>query len=344
MRWEKRSRLFLRTSEFLWQEGHTAHATKEEALEETYKMLDVYQRIMNDELALPVIYGEKSQNERFPGADNTFSCEAMMGDKKALQAGTSHFLGQNFARAFDISFQDRNGERAYAWTTSWGVSTRLIGAVIMTHGDNDGLILPPRIAPLKAVVIPISSDEGILRDKLEPEAERLSKELDSALGGLYSKVDRQYHIRPGDRFFHHLQRGVPLRIELGEQEHSSGSLTIVRRDTASREKVSRDALAGRVKDLLAEIQGDLYKKAFDFRTANTHDVENMDDLKAFFKDGGRGGFARVYFGGSAEDEGEIKYATGGATIRCMPLDDETTGKCIYTGKPGGRRAILGKAY
>ena len=168
MRWEKRSRLFLRTSEFLWQEGHTAHATSEEAFDETYKMLDVYRTIMQRELALPVLYGEKSENERFPGADNTFSCEAMMGDRKALQAGTSHFLGQNFAKAFDISFQDKDGGRSYAWTTSWGVSTRLIGAIIMTHGDDDGLVLPPRVAPVKTVIVPISSDEGKLRDKLEP--------------------------------------------------------------------------------------------------------------------------------------------------------------------------------
>jgi prolyl-tRNA synthetase len=344
MRWEKRPRLFLRTSEFLWQEGHTAHATREEAFEETYKMLDVYRTIMQRELALPVIYGEKSENERFPGADNTYSCEAMMGDKKALQAGTSHFLGQNFAKAFDISFQDKNGERAFAWTTSWGVSTRLIGAIIMTHGDDDGLVLPPRVAPLKAVIVPISSDENKLRDKLEPMAEQLSGELNAALGGLYSKVDKQYHRRPGDRFFHYRPRGVPVRIELGEKEHDSGSVTVVRRDTAAREKVSRESLAGHVKGLMTEIQDNLYDKAKAFREANTHDVRDMEELKEFFSDGGTGGFARVFFGGSAEDEGEIKYVTGGATIRCMPQDDDERGTCIYTGKPGARRVILAKAY
>ena len=344
MRWEKRSRLFLRTSEFLWQEGHTAHATAEEAIEETYKMLDVYQTIMRQHLALPVIYGEKSMNERFPGADNTYSCEAMMGDKKALQAGTSHFLGQNFAKAFDISFQDKNGERAYAWTTSWGVSTRLIGAIIMTHSDNDGLVLPPRVAPVKAVIIPISSDEDTLREKLEPLADQLNTELNSALGGFYAKVDKQYHMRPGDRFFHYLQRGIPVRIELGEKEFESGTLTVVRRDTSSKENVSRDALAEYVKNLLAEIQDNLYNRALAFRETNTHDVENMKELENFFAKDGKGGFARAYFGGSAEDEGEIKYVTGGATIRCIPLDDDTRGACIYTGKPDARRVIFAKSY
>ena len=344
VRWEKRPRLFLRTSEFLWQEGHTAHATAEEAVEETQKMLDVYQTLMNRELALPVLYGEKSENERFPGADRTYACEAMMSDKKALQAGTSHFLGQNFAKAFDISFQDKNGERAYAWTTSWGSSTRLIGAMVMTHSDDDGLVLPPRIAPVKAVIVPISSDEGKLRDKLEPEAESMLAELNAALGGPHAKIDKQYHMRPGDRFFHHLQRGVPVRIELGEKEFERGELAVVRRDTSAKENVSRAALAGYVKDLLAEIQNDLHSRALAFREANTHDAENMEELKSLFAPGGKGGFARAYFGGSPEDEGEIKYAAGGATIRCMPQDDDTRGNCIYTGKPGARRAIFAKAY
>ena len=193
MRWEKRPRLFLRTSEFLWQEGHTAHATKEEAIEETMRMLEIYRRIMQEELALPVLHGEKSINERFPGADNTYSCEAMMGDKKALQAGTSHFLGQNFARAFEISFQDRNGEMDFAWTTSWGVSTRLIGALIMTHADNDGLILPPRVAPIKAAIVPISSSEERLKNDLEPMAGKISQLLNTVLGSLCTVVDRQYY-------------------------------------------------------------------------------------------------------------------------------------------------------
>ncbi|MDR1510541.1 MAG: proline--tRNA ligase [Synergistaceae bacterium] len=344
MRWEKRPRLFLRTSEFLWQEGHTAHATREEAFDETFKILDVYRRIMQEELALPVLYGEKSENERFPGADNTYSCEAMMGDKKALQAGTSHFLGQNFARAFDISFQDKNGEKAYAWTTSWGVSTRLIGGLVMTHGDDDGLVMPPRIAPVKVVIIPISSDERTLRDKLEPAAEKIERELNSALGGLYVKTDKQYHMRPGDRFFHHLQRGVPLRIEIGEREHDSGCVAMVRRDTSKKESVSLDSLAESTKEALEAIQKNLYDRALAFRESNTRDIENMEELKKFFGKDGPGGFARTYFAGTPEDEGEIKYATGGATIRCIPMDDESRGKCVYTGRPDGRGTIFAKAY
>jgi prolyl-tRNA synthetase len=343
VRWEKRPRLFLRTSEFLWQEGHTAHATREEAMEETLRMLDVYQRLMQGDLALPVLYGEKSENERFPGADNTFSCEAMMGDKKALQAGTSHFLGQNFARAFDISFQNREGDKEFAWTTSWGASTRLIGALIMTHADDDGLVLPPRIAPVKAVIIPISSDEATVREKLEPEADSIARSLDAALGLPCVKVDRQYHMRPGDRFFHHLQRGVPIRVELGEKELAAGRLTVVRRDTSKKESVSRDALVTRVEELLFEIQNDLYDRARAFREANTHDISSAAELKDFFRSGD-GGFARAYFGGSKEDEKDIKDITGGATIRCMPLDDETRGKCVYTGNPDARATIFAKAY
>lgn len=344
MRWEKRPRLFLRTSEFLWQEGHTAHATREEAIEETLQMLDVYRKNMQDYLALPVLYGEKSINERFPGADNTYSCEAMMGDKKALQAGTSHFLGQNFARAFEISFQDRNGEMDFAWTTSWGLSTRLIGAIIMTHADNDGLVLPPRIAPVKAAILPISSKEDKLKDDLEPAAVALSKKLNDALGGLYTVVDKNYHLRPGDRFFSHLQKGVPLRTELGEKEFADNKVTIVRRDTGAKEQVAMDAVPARVGELLEEIQKSLYDKALAFREENTYDVSSMEELKAFFGKDGKGGFARAYFDGSAEDEREIKDVTGGATIRCMPMDADSTGKCIYTGKEGARLAVFAKSY
>jgi len=344
MRWEKRPRLFLRTSEFLWQEGHTAHATREEAEQETMLMLDVYRRIMQEELALPVIFGEKSENERFPGAENTYSCETMMSDKKALQAGTSHFLGQNFAKAFDISFQDQKGEMDYAWTTSWGVSTRLIGAIIMTHGDDDGLVLPPRVAPVKVAVVPISRDEARLRDEIEPTAERIAKQIDTALGGFCAKVDKQYHLRPGDRFFHHLQRGVPLRVELGEKEFAENKATLVRRDTGAKEQVALDILADRVKTVLDEIQNNLYDTARKFREENTYDVSSLDELKEHFRKDGPGGFVRAYFAGSKEDEKEIKDVTGGATIRCMPMEDETRGKCVYTGKEGARRAVFAKAY
>ncbi|GHV29159.1 proline--tRNA ligase [Synergistales bacterium] len=344
MRWEKRPRLFLRTSEFLWQEGHTAHATREEAVEETMKMLEVYKNIMQNELALPVLYGEKSMNERFPGADNTYSCEAMMGDKRALQAGTSHFLGQNFAKAFEIDFQDKDGGTSYAWTTSWGVSTRLIGAIIMTHADNDGMVIPPRIAPVKAAIIPLSTNEAKLSDELEPMASDTARKLNAMLGAPETVVDKRYHERPADRFFHHLQRGVPIRIEIGERELAEGVVTLVRRDTAAKEKVSLDALTERARDVLADMQTSLYEKARAFRDSNTHDVSNMEEMKELFGKEGRGGFARAYFSGSDEDEGEIKYVTGGATIRCLPLDDDSTGKCVYTGKEGARRAIFAKAY
>ncbi|MDR1471877.1 MAG: proline--tRNA ligase [Synergistaceae bacterium] len=344
VRWEKRPRLFLRTSEFLWQEGHTAHATREEAIAETFRMLDVYQRIMNDHLALPVLYGEKSENERFPGADNTYSCEAMMGDRKALQAGTSHFLGQNFARAFDISFQNRNGETEFAWTTSWGVSTRLIGAIIMTHSDDDGLVLPPRIAPVKAAVIPISKDEDRIRDALEPAADGIARGLNETLGGVCAQVDRQYHMRPADRFFTHLQRGVPIRIELGEREHEERAVTVVRRDTAERDRVPLGSLNDHVRALLADIQRNLYDRAKAFRDDNTREVSSRTELKEFFAKDSRGGFAKACFAGSSDDERDIKDITGGATIRCMPLDDETRGKCICTGAPDARRAIFAKAY
>ncbi|MDR3254352.1 MAG: proline--tRNA ligase [Synergistaceae bacterium] len=344
MRWEKRPRLFLRTSEFLWQEGHTAHATREEALAETMLMLDVYRRMMQENLALPVIHGEKSMNERFPGADNTFSCEAMMSDGKALQAGTSHFLGQNFAKAFDITYQDKNGKIEYAWTTSWGTSTRMIGAIIMTHSDNDGLVLPPRVAPVKAAIIPISSDEAKLSDSLAPTAMKLSNELNAALGCLGVAVDRQFHMRPGDRFFHHLQRGVPLRIELGEREFDESRVTIVRRDNSKKEQVSFDAAPARVKELLDDIQKNMYDKALAFREQNTRDVSSLDEMKDFFRKNTNGGFARAYFDGSPDDEKDIKDSTGGATIRCMPTEDESRGKCVYTGKEGARRCIFAKAY
>lgn len=344
MRWEKRPRLFLRTSEFLWQEGHTAHATKEEAVEETMRMLEIYRRIMQEELALPVLHGEKSINERFPGADNTYSCEAMMGDKKALQAGTSHFLGQNFARAFEISFQDKNGEMDFAWTTSWGVSTRLIGALIMTHADNDGLILPPRVAPIKAAIVPISSSEERLKNDLEPTAGKISQLLNTVLGSLCTVVDRQYHLRPGDRFFRYLQKGVPLRIEIGEKEFADDTVTLVRRDDSTKERVSVDSLASRVANILDDMQSGLYKRALDFRKANTFDISSLDELKAFFTKEKAGGFARAHFDGSADDEKDIKDITGGATIRCMPIDDENRGRCIYTGRENARSVIFAKAY
>lgn len=341
MRWEKRPRLFLRTSEFLWQEGHTAHETCEEAIAETRQMLDVYARVMRHYLALPVITGEKTIGERFPGADNTFTCETMMSDKKALQAGTSHFLGQNFAKAFEIQFQGRTGAMEFAWTTSWGVSTRLIGAIIMTHSDNDGLVLPPRIAPVKAVIVPISTDTARLEGEMTDKAEELRKTLNEAVGGRYVQVDKQYHLRPGDRFFSHLQKGVPLRLELGEKEMAAGKVRVVCRDTGEKADVAWDRLAEVVPALLEEIQQNLFDRALRFRQENTRQASSMAELKEILET--HGGFIEVFFAGDKEDERAIKEMTG-ATPRCHPLEDEAVGVCFYTGKPNARKTIFAKAY
>lgn len=342
MRWEKRPRLFLRTSEFLWQEGHTAHASKEEAVEETLRMLEVYRSIMVDYLALPVIPGEKTEGERFPGADNTYTCEAMMSDKKALQAGTSHYLGQNFAKAFDIKFQNKNGEVEFAHTTSWGVSMRLIGALIMTHSDDDGLVVPPRVAPVKVVIVPISSDKPKLDSVMLPKADELKAVLNKALEGRFVQIDKQFHLRPGDRFFYHIQRGVPLRLELGEKEMAGGRLRAVRRDTGERIDISWDDVSRVVPALLDEIQDNLYKRALDFRVRNTFKARSMGEFKEMLES--NGGFIEVYFDGTKEDEKAVKEATG-ATPRCFPLEyDGDLGKCFYTGRESARKAIFAKAY
>ena len=340
MRWEKRPRLFLRTSEFLWQEGHTAHETESEAREETIKMLQVYREVMENYLALPVVPGEKTEGERFPGADNTYTCETMMSDTKALQAGTSHFLGQNFAKAFDIKYQNREGELEYVWTTSWGASTRLIGAIIMTHSDDDGLIIPPRVAPTRAVVLPISNDEAVLHEKILPVANSLSERMNEAFGGLYTTVDKQFHLRPGDRFFYHLQKGVSLRLELGENEFEKCSVRAVRRDTGEKIELPLEGLPAKVQQILDDIQASMYAKALAFRKANTRSAESYEELKNSIDE--NGGFVEVYFAGTREDERRIKEETG-ATPRCMPLSDDSRGKCFITGKEG-RKTIFAKAY
>ena len=341
MRWEKRPRLFLRTSEFLWQEGHTAHATAEEAREETLKMLEVYRKTLENELAVPIIAGEKTAGERFPGAVDTYTCEAMMSDTKALQAGTSHFLGQNFAKAFEIQFQNKAGELEYCWTSSWGVSTRSIGAVIMTHSDDDGLVLPPRIAPIKAVVIPISKDEAVAENEIYPIAKEISAKLDENLGGMFTKVDTDFHMRPADRFFSHIQKGVPLRLELGEKDLKAGTVRLVRRDTGEKIDVKNENLIPTVKNILDDIQNNLFTRAKNFRDENTHDASNYDELKEILNT--KGGFVKAYFGGSIEDEKRIKEETGGATPRCV-LPGNNLGKCFLTGKDNARLTIFAKAY
>lgn len=342
VRWEMRPRLFLRTSEFLWQEGHTAHSTKEEAIEEAETMLEVYRRIMVDYLALPVVTGEKTEGERFPGADITYTCETMMSDKKALQAGTSHYLGQNFAKAFDIQFQNKDGEVEHAYTTSWGVSARLIGALIMTHSDNDGLVLPPRIAPTKAVIMPISTDESKLNDLIIPKAEELKLLLNKVLDGRYVQVDTQFHLRPGDRFFYHLQKGVPLRLELGEKELEGEKVRVVRRDTGEKMDILWADIEIELPKLLEEIQNSMYERALNFRKENTKAVSTFEEFKEAVK--GDAGFIEVYFAGTKEDEKEIRTETG-ATPRCYPIEfSDEVGVCFYTGKEGARKAIFAKAY
>ena len=340
MRWEKRPRLFLRTSEFLWQAGHTAHATRDEAEAETKKMLGVYAKIMKEDLALPIVEGVKSAGERFPGALDTYTCETMVSDTKALQAGTSHFLGQNFAKAFEIQFQDANGDQQFAWTTSWGVSTRMIGAVIMTHSDDDGLILPPRIAPTKVVIVPISKDDAKFAE-MSAKAHELADKLCAVLGPLSVKVDEQNHMRPADRFFYHLQKGVPLRLELGEKDAANEAVRSVRRDTGAKEDLKWAELPERVPAILDDIQKSLYEKACAFRDANTYEVDSYEALKAQLA---KGGWVKCFFAGSVEDEKKIKEETQ-ATVRCYPLaEKDRVGTCVYTGKEGAHLAIFSKSY
>ena len=340
MRWEKRPRLFLRTSEFLWQEGHTAHETEQEAREETLRMLEVYRRTLEDELAIPILAGEKTAGERFPGAVDTYTCEAMMSDTRALQSATSHFLGQNFAKAFAIQFQNREGELAYCWTTSWGLSTRSVGAMIMVHSDDDGLVIPPRIAPVKAAILPISKDESVAANDILPKAKELAAKLDDELGGMFTRIDTDFHTRPGDRFFTHIQKGVPLRLELGEKDLAAGTVRIVRRDTGEKMDVANDAVIPTVKKLLDDIQANLFTRAKSFREANTHDAKTYDELREIIDK--QGGFVRAYFGGTPEDEVRIREETG-ATPRCV-LPGTDKGKCIITGNDNARLTVFAKAY
>lgn len=340
VRWEMRTKLFLRTLEFYWQEGHTAHATEEEAVFETRQMLDVYTEFARDVAAIPVIPGEKSELERFAGANRTFTIEAMMGDGKALQSGTSHNLGQNFAKAFDIKYLDTNNELQYCWTTSWGVSTRFVGAIIMTHGDDNGLVLPPRLAPIQTVIVPIYRKEAE-KEEVLTAVSRIASELKEK--GIRVKVDDRENLSPGYKFNDWELRGVPTRIEIGPRDIKKNSVALARRDIPGRDGkqfVSQDGLADTVAELLDEVQDALLAKATAFRDENTHDVDNYDA----FKEAVKTGFARVWWAGSNEDELRVKEETK-ATIRCYPLEQpEGTGTCFLTGQPADKVAIFARSY
>ena len=337
VRWEKRPRLFLRTTEFLWQEGHTAHATAEEALEETLRMLNIYADFAENDAAIPVIKGRKSESEKFAGAVTSYTIEAMMGNRWALQAGTSHFLGQNFARAFDIKYLDQNNELQYCWTTSWGVSTRMVGAIIMVHGDDQGLILPPRLAPIQVVIVPIwkSADE---RERVLAAAE----EVRARLGGLRCKLDAREEYTPGWKFNYWETKGVPLRVEIGPRDVAEGQVVLARRDTGQKLAVPQQGLAERVSGLLEEIQRNLFRRAKKFLDDNSYHLDDYEEFKRII--GEDGGFIYTHWCGSADCEARIKEETK-ATIRCLPLDQPgTKGRCVYCGKEADQIALFARAY
>ena len=340
VRWEMRTRLFLRTSEFLWQEGHTAHETEAEAEEETLRILEIYRTFMEQQMAMPVLAGLKSDTEKFPGALRTYCVEAMMQDKRALQAGTSHNLGQNFARAFDINFLDRENKRRLVHTTSWGVSTRLIGGLLMTHSDDDGLVLPPRIAPIQVVIVPIyksQTEQSTVMEFADQVHSRLAEKLDP----LKVKIDRRTDMRPADRFFHWIQQGIPLRIEVGPKDVAKGAAMVVRRDNRDKASIALEALADEVPALLERMQGELFDRAVALRAAHTHRVESYEEFKAVLAE--QGGFIEAHWNGSPEVEARIKEETK-ATIRVVPDSEDGPGKCIVTGEPSPRRVVFAVAY
>ncbi len=338
MRWEMRTRLFLRTAEFLWQEGHTAHATEEEALEEARKMLDVYAEFAEKYMAVPVVKGIKSANERFAGAVETFCIEAMMQDGKALQAGTSHFLGQNFAKAFDVQFVTKENKLDYVWATSWGVSTRLMGALIMAHSDNNGLVLPPALAPFQVVIVPIYKGDDQLA-MINEKADALVKELKAL--GVSVKYDNADNKKPGWKFAEYELKGVPVRVTLGARDLENGMVEIMRRDKLEKSSVAYEGVAGYIKELLNDIQSNIFQKALDYRASVTREVNSYEEFKEEIE---KGGFISAHWDGTPETEELIKQETK-ATIRCIPLDGDTTpGVCMVTGKPSARRVLFARAY
>ncbi|TAH03147.1 MAG: proline--tRNA ligase [Sphingobacteriales bacterium] len=339
VRWEMRTRLFLRTAEFLWQEGHTAHATKEEAVEETVKMLHVYADFVENYMALPVIKGVKTPNERFAGAEDTYCIEALMQDGKALQAGTSHFLGQNFAKAFDVKFSDKENKLEYVWATSWGVSTRLIGALVMAHSDDDGLILPPRIAPMQVVIVPIykgAEQKAVIDEKVSVIITALKK------AGIRVKYDDNDNARPGWKFAEYEMKGVPVRIAIGPRDIENGVAEVARRDTKEKMSMPLENLPETVASLLDEIQQAMYTKALDYRTGRITKVDSWDEFVTVLNE--KGGFVSAHWDGTPETEETIKEKTK-ATIRCIPLDNAAEdGLCILTGKPSKQRVLFAQAY
>lgn len=339
VRWEMRTRLFLRTTEFLWQEGHTAHATAEEAVEETRRMLDVYADFVENEMALPVIKGVKTANERFAGAVDTYCIEALMQDGKALQAGTSHFLGQNFSKAFDVKFLNRENRLEHVWATSWGTSTRLIGALVMAHGDDNGLVMPPRIAPLQVVIVPIhKGDEQ--KALIDEKVHAIMSELRGM--GISVKYDDSDNARPGWKFAEHELKGVPVRIALGARDLQNNVAEVARRDTGEKTSVSLDGLAGHVRDLLDQIQTNLLNRARAYRDAHITRVDSWEEFKKVLEE--KGGFVSAHWDGTGETEERIKEETK-ATIRCIPLDNpQEDGTCIFSGKPSRERVLFAIAY
>jgi prolyl-tRNA synthetase len=338
VRWEMRTRLFLRTAEFLWQEGHTAHATEAEALAETRQMLDVYATFAENFMAMPVVKGIKSANERFAGAVETFCIEALMQDGKALQAGTSHFLGQNFAKAFDVTFATKEGTRNYVWATSWGVSTRLMGALIMCHSDDNGLVLPPKLAPYQVVIVPIYKNDEQLA-KIDEKVAEISAKLKAL--GVSVKYDNNDAKKPGWKFAEYELKGVPVRLALGARDLENGTVEVARRDTLTKETRSIENIEQYIKELLDTIQENIYTKAVDYRTSVTREVNSYDEFKVEIE---KGGFLLCHWDGTPETEDKIKADTK-ATIRCIPLEgDKTPGVCMVTGKPSAQRVVFARAY
>jgi len=339
VRWEMRTRLFLRTAEFLWQEGHTAHATKAEAIEESEKMMHVYADFAENFMAIPVIKGLKTETERFAGADETYCIEALMQDGKALQAGTSHFLGQNFAKAFDVKFATAEGKQEYVWGTSWGVSTRLMGALVMTHSDDNGLVLPPNLAPIQVVIVPIyRTDEEF--EKITLVANDLVDQFKKL--NISVKFDNRTTQKPGFKFAEWELKGVPIRIAIGPKDIENGTFEVARRDTLSKEVISKDGIARTISNLLEQIQSDLFNNALEYRNSHITEVANFDEFKTVLEE--KGGFLSAHWDGTAETEEKIKELTK-ATIRCIALDRvESTGSCILTRKPSVGRVLFAKAY